>query len=279
MNGRAKPSESLAWREGARQCVTCRRGAFTLIELLVVIAIIAILAAMLLPALSSAKSKANQVRCVSNLRQLTTAAIMYQQDTGRVIEYNVTAKLWMQTLLAYSIKVNDNRLCPMAANRTPAPPDPVAGTAGAAWIWNNDPKLTGSYAINGWLYYFDTKSDGVSTWVNDKAKFFQKESLITTPVLTPFFMDALWPDTWPILQDTPPTDLYVGNVNTSLGRICLARHPLSRQKIANRQPVPGSITMGFADGHASKVPLKKLKTFYWHVGYTPVDDLWKTTPN
>src|ERR1039457_6433071 len=89
--------------------------AFTLIELLVVIAIIAILAALLLPALASAKSKAQQIKCVSNLRQLSTAAIMYQQDTGRSIEYNVTAKLWMQTLIDYAIKINDNRLCPLAS--------------------------------------------------------------------------------------------------------------------------------------------------------------------
>ncbi|MBC8135612.1 MAG: DUF1559 domain-containing protein [Fibrella sp.] len=62
--------------------------AFTLIELLVVIAIIAILAAILFPVFAQAREKARQTSCLSNIRQITLANIMYRQDFEDTVAFN-----------------------------------------------------------------------------------------------------------------------------------------------------------------------------------------------
>jgi len=58
---------------------------FTLIELLVVIAIIAILAAILFPVFARAREKARQTSCLSNVKQLDLAAMMYAQDYDELL--------------------------------------------------------------------------------------------------------------------------------------------------------------------------------------------------
>ena len=63
-------------------------GGFSLIELLVVVCIVAILASLLLPALSKAKTKGQQINCLGNLRQLTLCWTMYADDNDSKLAPN-----------------------------------------------------------------------------------------------------------------------------------------------------------------------------------------------
>ena len=65
-----------------------RSRAFTLVELLVVLAIIAVLMALLLPALKRANEQAKRVQCMTNMRTLTTATILYANDWKDVMPWN-----------------------------------------------------------------------------------------------------------------------------------------------------------------------------------------------
>ena len=102
-----------------------RRRGFTLIELLVVIAIIAILAAILFPVFARAREKARQTSCLSNMKQLGLAFMMYAQDYDETLiplangGYGIARYRWT-TLIDPYVKNQQILTCPS---------DPKRGTA------------------------------------------------------------------------------------------------------------------------------------------------------
>ena len=228
-----------------------QRGAFTLIELLVVIAIIAILAAMLLPALTRAKIKAQGISCMSNTKQITMAWIMWSGDNNDAL---LASRTWETGDVSDSANPFDfvdyygglrtNELCTYLGKNVKVykcPGDPrVLKTAGGPTIPKGSPACR-SVCMNNYI--------GPESW-SPGYLYYQKSSQLTRPGPANTFVIL---DEGPTINDAYfATDMETYDPNNMPGK-------RTTDAPASYHAKAGSFS--FADGHSEIHKWKDSRTW------------------
>lgn len=234
---------------------------FTLIELLIVVAIIAVLAGMLLPALNTAKKKAQAIECLGRLKTLGTAAIMYV-DSYKGYLYPAwsyesgTQRLWLQIMHSTGILrfKEGNAHMNAESKHYYCPTGKPSGRVNQSY---------GQASVKSGGYTYETQETEPGAYMTIVTVGGSKND--------PFFGYFLYfysgqnsnPGGFPIYADTVTT----GGVQTCYFH---KGHGGPTMSVAARHS--NSVNITFADGHSAAVPVSQLGKPPHKVRYYGYDD-------
>jgi prepilin-type N-terminal cleavage/methylation domain-containing protein/prepilin-type processing-associated H-X9-DG protein len=231
-----------------------RKKGFTLIELLVVVAIIAIIAAILFPVFAKAREKARQTVCLSNMRQIGTAMMMYCQDYDDCFplvmrDDTVNYSDWCNDLYPY-IKSLEIFHCPSSSLPWSHP------AAVGAWFWYSYP----SYSLNVYMARFILNSQG--PYIYRPESFHCRQDSVPCPSSFILVLEGGGSEVKDPGMMVTAEGIYYGQGVGELGVDC-SKVPEPWRQDALKSRHNGGYNVTYGDGHAAWINIHKMAELSW----------------